>query len=61
MQHLQSKTIIGFLLLLLVIVGLSAFGKLTAEAVDAIKWVGGTFMGVRTAANIMENVGKNAP
>ena len=56
--HLESKTIIGLLILLACILGLSAFGKLTAEAVEAIKWVGATFMSVRIAANVGETFGK---
>ena len=56
---LDSKTIVGLLVLLLVIVGLAIAGKLSPEAVDAIKWVGGTFMGVRIAANIGENLPGN--
>lgn len=50
----QSKTILGLLVLLAVIVGLAAFGKLTTEAVEAVKWVGGTFMAVRVTANYVE-------
>lgn len=49
--HLESKTNGALLLLLLVVIGLSCFGKLTPEAVDAIKWLGGTFFGVRAVAN----------
>jgi threonine/homoserine/homoserine lactone efflux protein len=56
-NHFESKTMAGLALLLLVVVGLTLFGKLTPEAVDAIKWIGGSFMTVRAAANIME--GKN--
>lgn len=55
MQNLQSKTIIGLLVLLLVIIGLAIAGKLTPEAVDVIKWIGGTFMAVRVVANHAEN------
>lgn len=55
-QHLESKTIVGFLLLLATIIGLALSGKLTSEAVDAIKWLGGSFMLVRTAANVAENL-----
>jgi len=54
--HLESKTLVGLGILLAVIVGLALIGKLSSEAVEALKWIGGTFMGVRTAANIMENV-----
>lgn len=58
-QHLQSKTILGFLLLLITIIGLALVGKLTAEAVDGIKWLGASFMFVRTAANVAENLPGN--
>lgn len=57
-QHLESKTVFGLLILLLVVVGLSLSGKLTPEAVEAIKWIGGTFMTVRVAANATENLTK---
>lgn len=56
MHQLESKTIIGLLILLIIIVGLAMFGKLTPEAVDAIKWIGGTFMGVRAVANFAEKL-----
>lgn len=58
LQHLESKTVVGLTILLAIIVALAVMGKLTPEAVDAIKWVGGTFMGVRAAANIAENLPK---
>jgi threonine/homoserine/homoserine lactone efflux protein len=58
MPQLESKTVLGLLLLLACIIGLAIFGKLTAEAVDALKWVGGTYMAVRTAANVTENLKK---
>jgi threonine/homoserine/homoserine lactone efflux protein len=57
--HLESKTNGALLLLLAVVIGLTFFGKLTPEAVDAIKWLGGTFFGVRAAANITENIKKS--
>ncbi len=53
---LSSKTVIGFFSLLLTVIGLSLAGKLTVEAVEAIKWLGGSFFTVRTAANIFENI-----
>lgn len=56
MNHLKSKTVVGFSLLLATIIGLALYGKLTQEAVDAIKWLGGSFMLVRTAANVAENL-----
>ncbi len=55
-NHLESKTVVGLTILLLVIVGLALIGKLSSEAVDAIKWLGATYMGVRAAANIAENL-----
>jgi threonine/homoserine/homoserine lactone efflux protein len=55
MANLNSKTILGLLVLLIVIVGLAILGKLTPEAVDALKWIGGTFMAVRVVANHSEN------
>lgn len=63
LQHLQSKTVIGLSVLLLVIVGLAVIGKLTPEAVDAIKWIGGSFMAVRVVANHAEGKinGNDAP
>lgn len=54
--HLESKTLFGLGVLLLVVVGLAVTGYLTSDAVEAIKWIGTAFMGVRTAANVMENV-----
>jgi hypothetical protein len=59
MQHLESKTMIGLAVLLASILLLAALGKLTAEAVEAIKWLGGSFMSVRVAANIAENLPGN--
>lgn len=56
LQHLDSKTIFGLLLLLACIMLLAFTAHLTAEAVDALKWIGGTFMGVRTVANAVENL-----
>jgi hypothetical protein len=53
---IQSKTIIGFLILLACIVGLALAGKLTPEAVEGIKWIGGSFMAVRVTANYAENM-----
>ncbi len=55
-NHLESKTMAGLLLLVIIIVGLALAGKLSAEAVDALKWIGGTFMTVRLGANIAENL-----
>jgi hypothetical protein len=53
-----SKTNSGLLLFLVLIVTLTLLGKLTQEAVDAIKWLGASFFLVRTGANVSENLGK---
>jgi len=55
--HLESKTVIGFTVLLLTIVGLALAGKLSAEAVESIKWLGGSFFAVRAVANYAESKG----
>lgn len=55
MDVIQSKTVLGLGILLLVIVGLALAGKLTPEAVDALKWIGGSYMAVRVVANHSEN------
>lgn len=54
-MQLQSKTVLGLLLILLLAAGLSLAGKLTAEMVDVIKWVGASYMAVRGIANYAEN------
>ena len=46
----------GLALLIGVAVTASVFGKLTPELVDVIKWVGSSFMAMRAAANIAENI-----
>ena len=56
MQSLQSKTVIGLVVLLVTAVGLAVAGKLTPEAVDVLKWVGTSYMSVRVAANVAENL-----
>jgi threonine/homoserine/homoserine lactone efflux protein len=58
---LDSKTSLGLATLLLTVVGLALVGKLTAEAVDAIKWLGGSFMAVRAVANLPANQPKEPP
>lgn len=60
MQHLHSKTNGALLLLLAVVVGLALAGKLTQEAVEAVKWLGGTFFAVRGIANLPVKGGGNA-
>lgn len=41
----DREELIGLCVLLAVIVGLSLAGKLTSQAVDGVKFVGGAFMG----------------
>ena len=50
--HLESKTNGALLILLLVIIGLALSGHLTDQAVEALKYVGGMFFGVRAVANL---------
>lgn len=57
-NHLESKTNGALILLLVVVVGLTLVGKLTPEAVDALKWLGGSFFGVRGIANAVEGLAK---
>lgn len=54
-QALESKTVIGFLVLLVISCAMAFFGKLTPELVDILKWIGGGFMAVRATANYSEN------
>lgn len=58
MQNLQSKTVLGLLTILVIAVGLSLAGKLTADMVEVLKYVGGFYFGVRGVANYAENMGK---
>ncbi len=58
LNHLKSKTVLGLLTLLFVVVALTLLGKLTHEAVEAIKWIGSSYMLVRTGANVAENLPK---
>lgn len=58
-QHLESKTVLGLLTLLATGVIMSLLGKLTPELVDVIKYVGASYMAVRVAANVGENLPKN--
>jgi threonine/homoserine/homoserine lactone efflux protein len=57
-RHFESKTVMGLLTLLAVAVGLAAFGKLTPEMVEVLKYVGGAYFGVRGVANYAENMGR---
>lgn len=53
-NHLYSKTMAGLAAILLIAVGAAAFGKLTPELVEVLKWVGGSFLGMRAIANVAE-------
>lgn len=53
-QMTQSKTVVGLVILLTLAAGMALAGKLTPELVDVIKWVGGSYMAVRVAANYSE-------
>lgn len=55
-NHLESKTMAGLALIILVAVGCALVGKLTAEMVDVLKWVGSSFMAMRAVANVAENL-----
>lgn len=55
MNALQSKTVIGLIVMLALAVGLQLAGKLSPEMVDVIKYIGGFFFSVRTMANYAEN------
>lgn len=55
MGNLQSKTVLGLLLILAVATTMALLGKLTPPLVDVLKWVGGSFMAVRMVANHAEN------
>lgn len=58
-NHLESKTMAGLALIIGVAVVCALCGKLSAEMVDVLKYVGGTFMGMRAVANIAENLPGN--
>ena len=51
---IHSKTVMGFTILLITIVGLALTNHLTDQAVEAIKWLGASFMTVRAVANHAE-------
>ena len=57
-NHLESKTMAGLAAILLIAVGASVLGKLTPELVDVIKWIGGSFLGMRAVANVAESIKK---
>jgi hypothetical protein len=46
----------GLALIMGVAVVMSLFGKLTPELADVLKWVGGSFLGMRAVANVAENL-----
>lgn len=48
----------GLAAILVIAVGAAAFGKLTTELVDVLKYVGGSFMAMRAVANVAENLPK---
>lgn len=49
--HLDSKTVLGLISILILATILVFFNKLTPEMVDVIKWIGGAYMAVRGIAN----------
>jgi hypothetical protein len=53
-NHLQSKSMAGLAAILLIAVLAAIFHLLTAELVDVLKWVGGSFMAMRAVANYSE-------
>jgi hypothetical protein len=54
-NHLQSKTMAGLLLLLTISVGLDLTHQLNPQIVELIKFIGASFMAVRTVANLPGN------
>lgn len=57
-NHLESKTMAGLAGIILVAVVMAIFGKLTPEMADILKWVGGSFLGMRAVANVAESIKK---
>lgn len=55
-NHLSSKTMAGLAAILVVAVGAAAFGKLTPELVEVLKYVGSSFLAMRAVANVAENL-----
>lgn len=53
-NHFASKTMAGLGTILAVAVAMSIAGKLTPEMADVLKWVGGSFLGMRAVANYAE-------
>lgn len=54
--HLESKTIVGLIMILSIAVGCLIFNKLTSEMVEVLKWVGSSFLAMRAVANVAENL-----
>lgn len=57
-NHLESKTMVGLAGIIIVAAIMTIVGKLTPELADILKWVGGSFLAMRAAANVSENMGK---
>ncbi len=53
-NHFYSKTMVGLAAILAVAVAMALLGKLTPELADVLKWVGGSFLGMRAVANYAE-------
>lgn len=52
--NLQSKTVLGLVMLLGIGLTLQLMGQLSAEMVEIIKWVGGSYMAVQAVRNHSE-------
>lgn len=48
----------GLALVLGIAVLCALLGKLTAEMVEVLKWVGSSFLGMRAVANVAESIKK---
>lgn len=57
-NHLESKTMAGLALVLGIAVLCALLGKLNAEMVEVLKWVGSSFLGMRAVANVAESIKK---
>lgn len=55
-NHLESKTMAGLAAILIIAVVAALLGKLTPELVEVIKWIGGSFLGMRAVVNVAENL-----
>jgi threonine/homoserine/homoserine lactone efflux protein len=44
--------------IVVVAIGMALLGKLTPEMADILKWVGGSFLGMRAVANVAESIKK---